>query len=762
MINTILPSFNSGELSPRLWSRVDLDKYGSGCRVLENFITMPYGGINRRPGTAYIAPAKNANTKARLVSFNFSTTTNFILEFGPQYIRFFTAGAQLLSGGSPYEIPTPYAEAALFELQFVQINDVMYIAHANYPVYKLSRFGNTNWTLAQVQWSYPPFQDENLTATTITPSATGGNITLTASAPVFASGDVGGYYRIGHRRSSSSITLALTANGTSASMRVIGQWEFVTTGIWQGTILIEASYNDGATWETVRSFDGAKDRNIITTGNQSEDCLLRVRMTNYAASTAPTFAYLDAVEAAVYGVVRITGVTSSTSASATVIKTLVSTAATARWAEGAWSTRRGFPRTVVFHQQRLFFGGNAAQAVNVWGSTLGDFENFALSTLDDAALSITLATVEQNAINWMVSHRKQLIIGTSGDEFVLQPAGNGATLTPSSLDAQRQSRYGSSYLQAALVNNAVLYTQRHSRKIMELFYNYQIDGFVSQDLTLLSEHVTQGGIVQHAFQQSLDPTLWAITSGGTLAGMTYDRNQNVVSWHRHLTDGSFESVAAIYGATSGGDELWVLVKRTVNGQTVRYIERFDPEYRDTLDNADSSKWFYVDCGKSFYNATPATTFTGLNHLEGKTVSVLADGAVHPDVVVSGGAITLQQGARRVAVGLPYLSTLTPTSLDIGATQQGTTQGRHFRVHRLGVRFFKSLGGQYETAPGVFDPILYRDFEVPMGQGPGPFTGQKDLMVAGSFAKTADVTLRQHQPLPMTILALIPRLDVYGD
>lgn len=850
MINTLIPSFNTGELSPRLWSRVDLDKYGSGCRVLENFITMPYGGVNRRPGTAFIAAAKNSNRKARLIGFNFSTTTNFVLEFGHQYIRFYTGGAQVLSGGSPYEIDSPYAEADLFELQMVQINDVMYIAHANYPVYKLSRYANTNWTLAPVAWDYPAFRDENLSTTTITPSATTGTISLTASAATFDSGDVGGYYRIGHVRANSSITAPLDQSSSSTPIRILGKWEFTTTGIWTGDIFVEESLDSGTSWRTVREFKGTKDRNIITSGIQSGDALMRVTTVMapaegtatltiggnsyvknllytgtypitsgkvsgaYSVTVAGTFsgtlkiqsspdgaiwttlntitlagtttgtlataaylrmdysgtgasivpyAYLDAVEATVYGIAKITAVASATSATATIVKPLYNTTATTRWAEGEWSTRRGFPRTVAFHQQRLWFGGNSSHAVTLWGSTLGDFENFLQTTYDDSSLSVTLSTVEQNAINWLVSHRNQLIVGTSGDEFVLQPANSGSTLTPTSLDVQRQSRYGSSYLQAALVNNAVLYTQRHSRKILELFYNFQIDGFVSQDLTLLSEHVTKGGVIQHAFQQALDPTLWVVTSGGTLAGMTYDRNQNVVSWHRHITDGTFESIAVVYGAGSGGgDELWAIVNRTVGGTTKRYVERFDPDYRDKLDNEDYKNWFYVDCGKSYSLGTADSTFSGLSHLEGKTVSVLADGAVHPDCVVASGSITLRQPAKIVMVGLPYTSTLTPTSLDIGQTPQGTAQGRHFRVHRLGVRFFKSLGGQYETAPGVFDPILFRDFEVPMGSAPAPFTGQKDLMVAGNFAKTADITLRQNQPLPMTILALIPRLDVYGD
>ena len=765
MINTLISSFNSGELSPKLWNRVDLDKYGSGCRTLENFITMPYGGINRRPGTQFISEVKDSTKKARLIGFNFSVTTNFVLEFGNQYIRFYSNGAQILSGGNPYEISSPYLEADLFELQYCQINDVMYIAHANYPVYKLSRLADDNWTLAAVEWDYPPFRDENITATTITPSATTGNgITLTASSSIFTADNVGGYYRIGTRRATSSIKIALTANGNSDTMAVLGKWEFTTSGKWKCTILVEASYDKGSTWETVRSFYGDQDRNIITTGTQTRDCLMRLRVADYSSSVAPTYAYLDAVEATVYGVVKITGYTSGTVVTGNVVKDLHTAAAgtaTKHWAEGEWSTRRGFPRSVTLHQQRLFFGGSKSNAVRIWGSTTGDFENFLVTTFDDGSLSLTLSAVEQNIINWILSYKNSLVIGTSGDEFVLSPA-TGAVLSPTNLDIQRNSRFGSAYIPAALVNNAVIYTQRHGRKLQELFYNFQTENFISQDLTLLAEHVTYGGVIQHAFQQQLDSTFWVVTGQGILAGMTYDRNQNVVSWHRHTTDGSFESVSSIYGATTSGDEVWVIVKRTIGGNTKRYVERFDPNYRDTLDLEQINNWFYVDCGKQVVNGSPSDTVTGLSHLNGKTVAILADGAVHPSKTVSGGQITLDRTATTVAVGLPYTSTLKPTSFDPGQLQNGTAQGRHFRVHRLGIRFYKSLGGEVETMPGQFDPIPFRGPDTKMDESPGAFTGQKDVHIAGDFALTADVTLRQSQPLPMSILSLIPRFDVYGD
>jgi hypothetical protein len=220
MPHAIIPSFNAGELSPRLWSRIEVEKYGSGCRILENMIVMPYGGVNRRPGMGYIDYAKSnvEVSKSRVIGFNFSVTTNFILEFYALGLRFYSNGVMVKVDGDPLEVTTPYAQEHLFELQHVQINDVMYIVHGSYPPQKLSRVSDTEWTFEEVEWDYPPFRDENTEAgDTITPSATTGTgITLTGPAGAFT---VGGYYEIGHRREQ-----AIVARCERDQLHLAGAW----------------------------------------------------------------------------------------------------------------------------------------------------------------------------------------------------------------------------------------------------------------------------------------------------------------------------------------------------------------------------------------------------------------------------------------------------------------------------------------------------------------------------------------------------------
>jgi len=192
----ILTNFTSGELSPLLDGRVDLSRYYNGVKKLENFLIMPHGGVTRTPGTYFVAEVKDSSKKTRLIPFQFSTEQAYILEFGDQYIRFYMNGGQILDGGSPYEISTPYQESELFELQFAQEADVMWIVHPNHKPRKLSRTGHTAWTLSEVEFINGPYLPDNTTSTTITPSATTGSITLTASSNIFQPQHVGALWRI--------------------------------------------------------------------------------------------------------------------------------------------------------------------------------------------------------------------------------------------------------------------------------------------------------------------------------------------------------------------------------------------------------------------------------------------------------------------------------------------------------------------------------------------------------------------------------------
>lgn len=471
-----------------------------------------------------------------------------------------------------YELTTVYDEEDLFGIQFKQINDVMYLVHPNYPPYKLSRLSDTNWVFEKVEFDLAPLLDENLTDITLTcnNASVGTGRTLTASASFFVSTHNGAIFQLSHTKSADSIELNITASATSSTMRVQGDWGIQTSGTWTAVINVERQINGGA-WQVIRSFTGKADRNVLASGTETEDSLLRlvVIYTSHTGSPNPRV-WLESNSAVISGLFKVTGYTSSTVVTGTVLTELASTAATKIWREGAWSNYRGYPRSIGLYEQRLYFGSTSSSPTRFWGSKSGDFENFKDGSLDDDAVSFVVASAESNPILWMEG-LDVLQIGTAGSEVVARAGSQDEPLTPSNVSVRAQSAYGSDIIQALSVGDAVLFLQRQGRRLREMAYTIEKDRYVAPDLTLLSEHVTQSGIIQMGFARQPDPTIMLVRGDGQLAVLTYNREQNVTAFARWVTDGNFESVASIYG--SPVDEIWFSVRRTINGESVRYIER---------------------------------------------------------------------------------------------------------------------------------------------------------------------------------------------
>jgi hypothetical protein len=596
--NPVINSFNSGELSPYLYARNDLSKYNSGCLLMENFQILPYGGATGRAAIEYIAASKQ-DDKVRLIPFEFSSEQAYILEFGEQYIRFYKDGEQLESGGSPYEIATEYAAADLGELKYVQSADVMWLVHPDYPVQRLERTGDTNWSLAEMEPDYPAFLEENTTDISITPSATTGTgITLTASDSLFDANHVGAYWMLKHVREDNYLE-DLDASVVSGDppepdgtnvMEMKGTITFQTTGFWYNSndpitnpgsndIAVWRSDDGGDTWERFRIYN-LKGRNVDTSWEEKKrDVLYAV-----TSSKTGTIDYSDKgnfkLSVASYyveGLVKITGYTSDTVVTADVIDDIKTTDATKKWVEGAWSAYRGYPQAVVLWESRLIFAGTLSRPNTLWLSVIDDFQDFELGSLDTDAMKITIGSGRIDEIRWMVP-QKALVIGTVGSEWVLEAESDNKPVTPTAFALRRKTTYGSNKTQGVMVNSAVLFVMRQGRKVREFTYRFDVDDYVAPDLTILSEHITEGGITCAAYQQQPDNVLLLIRNDGTMCPMTYERDQEVTGWYRWTVDGGageFESVAVI-PQDDGEDEVWVSCKLTVDGSTKRYIGRFDP------------------------------------------------------------------------------------------------------------------------------------------------------------------------------------------
>jgi hypothetical protein len=419
-----------------------------------------------------------------------------------------------------------------------------------------------------------------------------------------------------------------------------------------------------------------------------------------------------------------------------------------------------YPSVVSFFEQRLVFGATNNNPQTLWFSKSADYLNFTTGTADDNALIYTIASNKVNAIRYL-SATRILNIGTSGGEYVLTTT-NGGPVTPTSTVIRKYSNYGCIDSEVVQVADVTLFAQRGARKVREFRYIGEVDvaGYAAPDITILAEHLTEGGIQEFAYQQEPESIVWARRADGTLLGLTYRREEEIVAWHKHIIGGTFDGGQAVVESIitlptdSGEDELYMIVKRTINSVTKRYVE-----VMKTFDfGSDTTAAFFVDSGL-VYAGSATTTLSGLYHLEGETMSVLANGATHADKTVSGGGIGLDFSATSGAVGFGYTSEMQTLRLESGSSD-GTSQGKPKRIHDITVRFHETVGAEVGTDSGNADRIFFRDSSMNMDEAVPLFTGDKEIEFAGGFTDGDRIYVRQSQPLPMTVLALYPRMNTF--
>jgi hypothetical protein len=419
-----------------------------------------------------------------------------------------------------------------------------------------------------------------------------------------------------------------------------------------------------------------------------------------------------------------------------------------------------YPSVVTFFEQRLVFAATNNNPQTLWFSKNGEYLNFTLGTADNDALSYTIASNEVNAIRYL-SATRVLTIGTSGGEYVLTATSDGP-VTPTTTVIRKYSNYGTALAQPVQVADVTLFLQRGGRKVREFRYvgDVNLAGYQAPDMTILAEHITVGGLTQFSHQQEPDSVVWALRADGTLLGMTYRREEDVIAWHKHVIGGEFdggqavvESIATLPTDT-GEDELYMVVKRTINGATKRYIEQM----RQFDFGGTTSGAFFVDSGLR-YEGSSTSSLAGLYHLEGETVSVMVNGATHPDEVVATGAINLDFGATVAVAGYPYTSSMQTLRIESGSVD-GTSQGKPKRVHAITLRLHETVGIEVGNSAGELDRIPFRDSSMAMDQAVPLFTGDKEIEFPGGYDDDDRIYVRQTQPLPMTVLGLFPRMNTF--
>ena len=691
-----LTNFTAGEISPRLSGRVDLSKYYSGCRSLSNFLVHPHGGATRRSGFRFVCETANQAAPSVLVPFEHNATQGYVLEFsvdalGRGLMRVFMDQGRVMSDGGHVSIATPYDAADLERLKYVQSNDTLILTHPKYAPRKLTRSSHDQWQMQEISFTGRPKQWE--------PGNWPSVACFFEERLVFAA------------TPRQPNTLWFSRTGDYYDMRTNTR-EVPLEG-WDEMELRDGNNDgnrDGRNGDTFVVLDGGRFEKGSVVRGQNPDGEKRF----YRYKGDKEFLPMGAD------------------------KTV-----TLRDEPGAADIK-------AVHAPDKALNSEEWEALSV-GQRIDNPE--AGEPLADDGMEITLSAAQANAVEFLAP-KARLWVGTSGGEWTVGGAASGDALTPASVKASQEGTCGASGARPEPVASASLFIQRAARKVREMHYRFDTDAYVSRDLTILSEHITAPGLKQLAYAQEPDSLVWCLRTDGVLLSLTYQPDQDVLAWARHETQGRVECACTAYNGRTLLDELWIVVRRTVNGVDKRFVEFLEA----TFEQGETGQAFFLDSGLS-YRGEPVQRFEGLRHLAGEKVTLLADGLVLPDrLVAPDGSIQLERPATEVHAGLTYRSLLQPMPLE-GGSSRGTSQTKSKRITQVAVRFFNTLGGGIGPDPEHLEPVYYLTSAAPQGRCLPLWTGDKKVKFPKGWNQDGVLTIVQDQPLPMTVLMIVPEVLV---
>jgi len=897
---TYTRSFAGGEVSAEMWGRIDDVKFQTGAAKMQNFIALPQGPAENRPGTAFVREVKDSTKRTRLLPFTFSTTQTMVLEMGAGYFRFHTQGATLgpgtpaayngatayvvgnlvssggvnyycianTTGNAPpnatywyampagiYEIPNPYAEADLFDIHYVQSADVLTLVHPNYAPRELRRLGATTWTLTTISFASTVTSPTGLSVTAnrgealnligFTSASPG---TAHTSAPHgFAVGDPvyldGGtwtnpfpddYYIVSAIGPSDKFQVRAYSTGVALDTTPYGTWssggyvQFGDKALDFTSYYVVTTVAPNGIDESAPSSPVSANNNLNAQGSSNT--------ITWSSVTGAARYNIYKRQNGLYGLIGQTDLTTFTDNNIGpdmgITPPIVDT---------VFASAGNYPGAVSYFEQRRVFAGTTNAPQTMWMTRTGTESDISyhIPIQDTDRIAFRVAAREANTIRHIVP-LTQLLALTSAAEWRISPV-NSDVITPTTISVRPQSYVGANNVQPSIVNNTVVYCSARDGHVRELGYSWQASGFVTGDLSLRATHLFDTyDITDMCYSKAPQPLLWFISSTGSMLGLTYIPEQQVGAWHQHVTDGAFESCAAV--AEGAEDRLYVVVKRTIGGVTKRYVERFASRQVTTIENC-----FFVDSGLTYdgTNATATTvtvtgstylpsdtltitassaifqfpststpptdindaivmtdsagnkyrlriigttsttvatarvdvtlpaalrnvattvwafardTIGGLTHLEGKTVSILADGAVMPQVTVTGGQVTLQRASVLVHVGLPYDSDL--ETLPMAIQMEAFGQGRAKNVNEAFLRVYRSSGIFVGPDNDNLTEAKQRTTE-PYGSPPGLKTDEIGVKLTPTWRQSGRIYVRQSDPLPLTIVGLTLEVAIGG-
>tara|TARA_R110002153_G_scaffold57870_2_gene158970 strand:+ start:6619 stop:9039 length:2421 start_codon:yes stop_codon:yes gene_type:complete len=791
-------SLNAGELSDELAGRIDINKFNSGCEILENAKVLRAGGVTRRAGFEYVDTVIDNAYKSRLVGFRYSEGQGYVMEFSHEKMRVIFNGVAL----APIYI-TPWTEAQIFDLQFAQKIDRIIVTHPDVPVHSIIKTGTATWEVNPYPWKvrvweyYPSTEIFALSCN----ATTGTSKTITSNSNLFDLAWVGDRIRLDHAVSevrneyrSDAVLAGIpsfnhtgsytvgnkvyenvgggnriyyttkldytydgVSTGTSPSdypayfeagtvlvpeTTVEKGWVFETFKTWEGALWVQRSYDGGTTWQTIRTITSDKDRNERVVETETQTTLIRVLISEFATGASNILRSEFTVNSySENGSALITAYVSPTQVTVDIEEDFHSTDIAVDWFEAAFSPRNGYPTAVTFYQSRLCLGGTKTRPQTLWLSQTQSPFDFTIGTLATDGMSFQTDAEGYESITWLSSHIALLVGTTLGVWSIYSPS--GAPLTPESNGINRQMQLGAQPgFQAVPLQSNVLFLQNKGRKIQELTGgSTDYGGYVSADLTQLATHITRGGVTQITVGGSPDSALYLVT-GGEVAMLTYERSQNVVGWSRWKTEGLFESFTTTNGLGED-DDIYAVVNRDGN----RYIEHQAADMLRAEEDDDVENLRFLDCYTERIEVTEFTTVSGLSRFNGKSVEIFIDGEPAGNVTVAGGVATLPRSGLNVIVGVPYTTEVRPMSIDFGVI------GSKSAINNILIRFRNTLGGEVSQDRVNWAKIRQEQPRI-LTDTPLVLQSQDYQSTPHStWGRKPSISVRQTAPLPMTILAM---------
>lgn len=723
-------NFSGGEASPSLYGRTDVVPYFACAKTLENVLVTHFGSAFKTPGTRFVAKTK-ASGVVKLIPFIFSTGQSYVLEFGNLYLRIFQNSGSIVETGiniSGISKANPgvvtLSGTAPANGDIVDISGVVGMTQVNGKRYKVaSRTSNTF-----------QLQDEE-----------GNNVNTTSYTTYSSGGIIERVYQI--------TTPYATAD--LSKIRVTQQADVMyidCAGYAPRKLSRFGSTNWTLTTYTYDTFNWPPflpENATATTLTPGATTGAGVSLTASASTFSST--HVGAYFKLNGGYVLVTGYTSATVVTVTVINTLTGVGATADWSEGAWSDYQGYPEDVKFYENRLYHFATTRRPLDFWASVIEQYENYNYGTTDEDAINYQIGSNQVDKILWAYP-TQVLNLGTAGGPFTASSGSASSPITATNISVKQQNENGAANVVPVRIGSFVCYVERSSKVLGQFAYNLDYDSYLTENLTYLSDHILGGGVVSMALQRYPYNILWIVLSDGTIATLTREQQNQVKGWTRQEIGGTgaiVEDVCCIPNGTE--DQVWLVVKRTIDGNTRRHLE-----FVETHEFTSISDAFFVHSGLT-YDSTPATTVTGLDHLEGETVQILADGSVRPDAVVTDGSITITKAASVIHVGLGYTAMIETLDIEAGSAT-GTAMAKPKLISKVNVRLKDSVGCKVGTST-TQDVISFRSSANNMDQAVPLFSGDKEVSFPGGWEKEKTIVIKQEQCLPLHVLAIYPKMIV---